>query len=188
MDEARIRRIIETLWEPDETGTEWTVFALLDAARDPRVFAEVSTSGLPHECLFAGKVPRTLAKAAPYIVELDPRAGFTRRLLEQGWGRSWGVFVSSDARLEELRKHFRTFLKVKDQRTGRSVFFRYYDPRVLRVYLPTCSSDEIQFVLNPLRYCFVESEDGSRMIRFHVDFPVELGGECRLRARLLILE
>ena len=54
-----------------------------------------------------------------------------------------------DATLEELRRHFRKFLKVEDPK-GKSLIFRYYDPRVLRVYLPTCNAMELQTVFGPV--------------------------------------
>jgi len=43
-------------------------------------------------------------------------------------------------------------LVVKDERGNRLVF-RYYDPRVLRVYLPTCSPSELRTVFGPIE-CF----------------------------------
>lgn len=46
--------------------------------------------------------------------------------------------------------------------------FRYYDPRVLRVYLPTCRPDELRTVFGPIRSYLVEGEDGS-LIEFEFD-------------------
>ncbi len=179
--------VFSAIWGGDESTAAAGVYALLDAARDPRIFHAIGTSGLDYECLFSGKLPRVLAMAAPYIVSLDPDAEFTKMLLNQGWGSSWGVFASSDAGFEDLRKHFRKFLKVVDKSTGKSLFFRFYDPRVLRVYLPTCSSDELRQVLEPVRRCFVERENPAEMAVYSLDFPVGLGGECRLVTRILRL-
>jgi len=45
------------------------------------------------------------------------------------------VFLRTETGIEQLRKHLRGFLRVRDE-AGRRLIFRYYDPRVLRVYLP----------------------------------------------------
>jgi hypothetical protein len=47
--------------------------------------------------------------------------------------------------------------------------FRYYDPRVLRVYLPTCQPNELRTVFGPIRSYLVEGEDGKSLIEFEFD-------------------
>ena len=42
---------------------------------------------------------------------------------------------------------------------GRVVNFRFYDPRVFRVYLPTCNEAEAEFVFGPFESFFLEDED-----------------------------
>jgi hypothetical protein len=46
--------------------------------------------------------------------------------------------------------------------------FRYYDPRVLRVYLPTCTSDELKTVYGPVQQYFAETDTGEGLTRFEV--------------------
>ncbi len=174
--------VIRELWKPGGTESDG-VYAVLDCARDPRVFPSMAASGLHYECLFSGKLPRVLAMAAPYLVELLPDAGYTRNLINDGFGKAWGIFASSGIGMEELRKHFKTFLKVKDKSTGRSLYFRFFDPRVLRVYLPTCNSYELKHVLDPLAFCFAENEDGRKLLRYCVEYPVNRGGEGLLRTK-----
>jgi len=63
--------------------------------------------------------------------------------LNEGWGQSWGVFVvTEEDDIEVLFEHFRQFLKVEDPE-GNRLFFRFYDPRVLRIFLPTCNTKEV---------------------------------------------
>jgi hypothetical protein len=97
-------------------------------------------------------------------VEL-PGHDFTRRLLRSAWGNSWGIFFVSGAPMDSLRRHLRTFLRVADQR-GRRLIFRYYDPRVMRVYLPTCLPDELRAVFGPIRCYLMESSGGDELLRF----------------------
>lgn len=187
MTTLRTETLRNLLWEKHEEAPDLSVYALLDAARRERVFELLVRHDPDYHCLFSGKLPRVLAKAAPYIVELDPEQEFTDAILEEGWGDAWGVFLTSDADLAELRKHFRRFLRVKDARTRRSMFFRYYDPRVLRIYLPTCTGEELSYVLDPVRTCLVESETGSQALLYALEHPVLHGEEVRLAVRTIDL-
>ena len=110
---------------------------------------------------------RRLELAAPHMVELLPGHGFTDRLLDEGWGRSWGVFVTiPDPTI--LRRHLRRFLKVRDE-AGRSLLFRFYDPRVLRVFLPTCRPDELAQLYGPITSYVAEGEKGATLLEFRYD-------------------
>lgn len=122
---------------------------LLDAAREPGIPSLIRRSHLDHRCLLRGRLPPVLAAVAPYLVSLSPRPAFTRTVLERGWGESWGIFVRSQAILPELARHFRQLLLVQNE-LGRELFFRFYDPRVLRPYLPTCTPAELRTVFGPV--------------------------------------
>jgi hypothetical protein len=133
-----------------------TVYALLDGARSPRIHPNMVLSLTDHACLYEGRLPHVLAEAAPYLIALRRNMPFTRWLLHESWGESWGVFVLANARLMELRSHFRRLLKVKTE-DGRLLNFRFYDPRVLRAYLPTCTGSELETVFGPVLKFFVEA-------------------------------
>ena len=40
---------------------------------------------------------------------------------------------------------------------GQEYFFRYYDPRVLRKYLPTCTPEEVRSFFGPVRSFIAEN-------------------------------
>jgi hypothetical protein len=144
---------------PGDGGASMSVYAVIDGARDDRIYRAVYDSRLEYECLFAGELNYELSLAAPYLVRLDARAAFTRWLLEEGWGKSFGIFAWSLADIETLRRHFRRMLQIKDE-DGRRLFFRYYDPRVLRLYLPTCTAGELREVLGPTGRLIAEGPEG----------------------------
>ena len=154
MDARSIDAIVETLWAVP--GEE--VVAVLDAARDPAVRAKLMATDVLSACLYEGRIPRELAEVAPYLVKLRREHRFTRLLLESAWGKSWGIFASAPADFETLRRHFRRFLRVTNEE-GRTLIFRYYDPRVMRVYLPTCTGGELDTLFGPLSAYFTEDED-----------------------------
>jgi hypothetical protein len=142
-----------------------SVFAILDGARDDRIYGAVDGSRRPRRCLYAGDLPWQLQMTAPYLVELERDHAFTKHLLDTGWGASWGVFLRTETGIEQLRKHLRGFLRVRDE-AGRRLIFRYYDPRVLRVYLPTCRPVELETVFGPVDCFLAEGEDAGEMVEF----------------------
>jgi hypothetical protein len=163
------RRIVEYLWPRGDNPTGSQVYAILDGARDGRIEAMVRLSGLEYCCLYAGRLSPRLQTAAPYLVHLAPSARFTRDLLEWGWGRSWGFFtiVPADVTLQAQRRHFRTLLRVQDE-AGRILVFRFYDPRVLRVYLPSCTGKETSQIFGPVPRIVVEAEETDKLIAYTV--------------------
>lgn len=146
------------------------VYALLDGARDPGIERLVRNSGAEFTCLYAGELSPDLSAAAPYLLHLDPQQPYTWQLLEQSWGQSWGCFavVPAQVALEELRNHFRTLLRVTDP-DGNLLVFRFYDPRVLRVYLPTCTPQERAAIFGPAIKLIAETGTGHSLIAYAAD-------------------
>ena len=64
-----------------------------------------------------------------------------------------------------MRKHCRTFLIVHGA-NGKPLYFRYYDPRVLRLYLPTCTAQELAIVFGPISSYLMEDETPSSLLGF----------------------
>ena len=140
-------------------------YAILDGASVPGLLERLAEDAPEFACLYRGELAPDMARVAPYLVRLEPDAPFTDWVLAEGWGRHWGVFVLSFAELAGLQRHFRRFLIVKDP-MGRQIYFRYYDPRVLRVYLPTCNAEELKFLFGPVEGFALEDEDASVVLRF----------------------
>jgi hypothetical protein len=67
--------------------------------------------------------------------------------------------------LAEVRKHFRHFLMVK-LADGRDAYFRFYDPRVLRAYLPSCNAAEAAQFFGPVRRYLVEATGAEPLLQF----------------------
>jgi len=156
-----------TLW-PTGMKPSMKVWAILDCARDTRIFGAVDGYRGEKCCLYAGTLPWQLQMAAPSLVQLEPDDRFTEFVLRNGWGNSWGIFLHTDTILNHLRRHLRGFLRVRDQ-FGRKLLFRYYDPRVLRTYLPSCWKEELETVFGPIDRFLMESEDPANLLEFSFD-------------------
>lgn len=156
------------LWPHGDRPEDDQVHAIVDGARDPRIVDLLLRTGLEYSCLFAGRMSPALRAAAPYIVHLAPDVNFTRQFFAQGWGNSWGVLTvaPADVTLPLLRRHLRTLLRVQDE-AGRKLLFRFYDPRVLRVFLPTCTQEETLRVFGPIHAFVTESTEPGSSVRWH---------------------
>jgi len=159
--------VINQLWQSVKPGAK--IYAVLDGARDGKIYEQVvKLDSQVYRSLFTGKLGKDLAAVAPYLVQLERDGDFTRMLIEQGWGKGWGIFLESSASLDELQKHFLGLLLAKDE-VGRPLHFRFYDPRVLRIFLPTCTEEELKTILGAVVTRFrMQSKDakGKNIVEF----------------------
>jgi hypothetical protein len=132
------------------------LWAVLDGAQDPRIWSSVQYGTSPWGCLYAGRLARPLQEVAPYLVRMLPERPDALRLLENGWERNWGVFAVAVAPLSDLRRHLRRHLRVRTE-AGKTLLLRWYDPRVLRIYLPTCFAGELKEFFGPVRAFIAEA-------------------------------
>jgi len=165
MASSRIDLIINRLWQPVEGRDAQGVYALVDAARSESIYPKLMAAEAASVCLHRGKKAEELAWVAPYLVQLEREDPLTHWLLESGWGKSRCVFVLSSASLQELKRHFRTFLKVYDEK-GKGYFFRFYDPRVMRVYLPTCNKKELETFYGPVSCYCLEGKEENMLVEY----------------------
>ncbi|HLJ50218.1 MAG TPA: DUF4123 domain-containing protein [Bryobacteraceae bacterium] len=142
-----------------------SIYAVLDGASVPNLLKELQAHEAEYICLFRGELKPDMAEVAPYLIGLPPKGSFTEWLLGQGWGKHWGVFVEAHSDIRAMRQHFRGLLTVYDP-TAKPMLFRFYDPRVLRVFLPTCTAEELNSLFGPLSAYFMEDEDPAKMLRF----------------------
>jgi hypothetical protein len=173
----------QTLWPRGDRRDIWMI---LDGARDRRVYSCLLSSYLEYSCLYAGDLPPALEVAAPHLVQLEYQDRYSRRILEYAWGNSWGVLLKCDASLAQLRRHLRHFLIARGPR-NQPLVFRYYDPRVLRVYLPVCFAEELRTLFGAIECFWTDGAapgelleftlDGDRLVRrtLHPEIPVSNG-------------
>jgi hypothetical protein len=141
------------------------LYALLDASREPSVLKVILESKEEYQSLYEGPQGAQLAHFAPYLVRVPQESSLLDTLVQQAWSKSWGVFVTCDTAFKDLRTHFRHFLTVKLP-DGQQVYFRYYDPRVLRLFLPTCLPEETTQFFGPVKHFLMEAEDPKLALHF----------------------
>jgi hypothetical protein len=118
------------------------LYGILDACDAPAVPPKMEELGEQRAVsLFRGAAEEQYSAIAPYLVAVDPP--MLDWIVETLWKDPWGIFVLAKADLDTLRQHFRRFLIVQLP-DGEKWFFRYYDPRIFRVYLPNCNAGELR--------------------------------------------
>lgn len=138
------------------------LYAVLDCARNRTMHPWLHGTRAPAWCLYRGELPLELRAAAPHLLRVGRGHDYARQLVQLGWGQSWGVYFASQAPVRELRRHLRRFLRAQTE-DGRIFVFRYYDPRVLRVFLPTCTPAELDQFFGPIEAFVAEGEDPAEL-------------------------
>jgi hypothetical protein len=162
--EARLETLRRILYGNGETQ----VYAVLDGASIPNLLSLLAEHQVEHVCLYRGDLDPDLAQAVPYLAHLPEESSFSRLFLRGGWDQHWGILALSKEGLRALRMHFRKFLMVWGP-DGKPLYFRYYDPRVLRVYLPTCNEQELRTVFGPVSRYLMEGEDPATLLKFWIE-------------------
>jgi hypothetical protein len=158
---------IESIYDSLFADEDLNVFAVLDGASIQGLLDKLYGLSPDFYCLFRGELEPDMAEVAPYLVKLDEDSDFTRWVIKEGWGNHWGIFAVTDRDTRAMRRHFRAFLNVYDE-SGNPLHFRYYDPRVLRTFLPTCNSDELKTIFGSVSSYLVEGEEINLIKRFEV--------------------
>lgn len=133
-------------------------YLLIDAARALSGLQVLMDTNSKFECLYKGKMASSLGQVAPYLFECDANGTLFEKFVEYGWGNAWGIPLISNADFIELHHHFRRFLMVQTE-DYKQLYFRFYDPRVLRDFLPTCSDAQLKSFFGPVEQFICEEED-----------------------------
>lgn len=155
-------RVVELL-----SGKARPIFTLVDLARATDLDKLLPASAAEVTSLYEGKDADELREVAPYLIAIGENSLLLERLVAEGWGRAWALYLTSDRPFAEVRKHLRKFLRVSTE-DGEELYFRFYDPRVLRVFLPTCTLEQITEFFGPITSFWVEGEDPAACIVFRL--------------------
>ena len=111
-----------------------------------------------HVALYMHTEDGDVCEAGPYLCSFEENSNFHAFFAQEGAGQSWGFRIKSTGSLSSLSTHFRRFLKVTTD-SGQSLHFRFYDPRVLRLFLPTCTPAQLIEFFGPVSYFLAEAKE-----------------------------
>jgi hypothetical protein len=167
-DPAARSRAKLLLWQQDAAPVgprQGQLFAILDAARDRAIYP-----GLQHFATWQEIVPLyqstesgKFAAVGPYLLCLGQTDEIFDWIWENFWGDAWGIFLWSQASAAQLVGHFRRH-RLARTTDGEQLVFRFYDPRVLLPFLPTCNAAQLRDFFGPVQHFALEDEDGAALV------------------------
>lgn len=141
------------------------LYGVVDAAQCVDLAYEAKVLfGKEIRSLFLTEVQMPLWDVAPYLVPIDPHSDYLEHWARR-WGSSAGILLVTAADENALLVHLRRIFVVEDEE-GQEYFFRFYDPRVLRAFLPTCSEDQLEEFFGPIEQFIVEDDQEETLQRF----------------------
>jgi hypothetical protein len=153
---ARRARVEEAL---AGLSAEPSLYGVLDAARAERVLVLLRSAIDEHQSLYVGRQGEALAKEAPYLVRFVAGSRLLRALVEEGWGEAWGIYLAADEPMKMVRRHLRRLLMVEKETSSKRLYFRFYDPRVIRDFLPLATPRQESELFGDLRALLFEGPD-----------------------------
>lgn len=161
---SELKTVDGFLWDKAEEKM-CNLYALVDSARNDEVFKFLLTDDINYRSLFDGKMDIKFFGVSGFLVECKKDSILFNWLTREAWGKSCAVFFTSRASFKDVLKHLQKLNRVYLEEDD-IVYFRYYDPRVLCVYLPTCNNKEIKTFFGEIESFFVESENPEVLTEF----------------------
>jgi hypothetical protein len=140
------------------------IYALVDPLQDNRLPALLAAAEDQYCSLFDGQ-PDIDAQSAPLLVLLPPSSRLLDVFIKDGWGKGWGIYLSSSAHPEQVRAHLREYLTVRTE-SGKSLCFRFYAPHLLQTFLDRCSARECTEFFGPITRFIAETEQPAAAFEF----------------------
>lgn len=123
---------------PPSDGFRYAVIDLATATAlrpvVPRLLSAVA------EPLLARNLPLQLLEVGPWLVHLADAPEVARTISGYGPGVAWGYYLQARVDIVSLRQALRKFNLAKLPDSPKEVLFRYWDPRVLRIFLNHATS------------------------------------------------
>jgi hypothetical protein len=160
LDPARLEKAARALPILKREQEAQPLFGVFDAARDPRIVVLTDESIDDVWSLYEGIDGDALADVAPYLVRFSSDSELLDRMVMEGWARAWGVFFSASRPAKDIRRHLRRFLMVEPDDAKERMYFRYYDPRVLRDFLPIATPRQKSEFFGDISWFLLEAADG----------------------------
>jgi hypothetical protein len=158
-----LHQYLELQKKPDDI-----LYAVVDGAQNYRLAVGArNILGEPLRPLFVN-APHHMSRVGPYLVRIKCTSRYPEylKIWTEELGSNTGVLLLSSSWPQAIRSHLRSIFKVQDER-GHKYYFRFYDPRVLRTYLPTCTARECREFFGPIRSIFSEGEVPGTMHHYH---------------------
>jgi hypothetical protein len=117
--------------------------------------------------LYRGATGKELDSNAPYLFYVEADSEFEKWVKEQDPVKKRVIWLHSSAMLEELRKHLRHFLRIKNEK-GEFIYFAFYDPLAFNCVFPHLTEVQRRDFFKEINYILTEDSkiDDRRVFHF----------------------
>lgn len=148
------------------------LYGIIDAAQDERIYPLLKKKADIYLSLYNNDVNESLKSAGPVLFQFRQNDILSAWLIIHGQFNNWFIlFASLGVTMIDMRRHFKRFAMVEAP-NGKHMYFRYYDPRVLRNYLPSCNEEERKYIFGRFAVFWAQSQD-QRYLRLTIDGGIE---------------
>ena len=174
VDESQQVSVSDFLLERVEKE-DCNLYGIVDSARNDEVFRYLVTGDVKYKSLFEDTMDVQSYGVSGFLVECKKESPLFQWMTTEAWGDSCCIFFTSKSSFDVLFSHFQKFNRVYLEEDD-VVLFRFYDPRVLRTYLPTCNRFEIETFFGEVHSFFAESNDSEviNVFRKGIDTDAEV--------------
>lgn len=135
------------------TVREESLLICLDGARVQNLAIMLREMKIEHLPLFRESPQENIIHVTPFIARFSPSDVFLHWMTLHPVVLESALFCTSTATLQDTFHHVRRFLLTKDD-TGRQVYFRFWDPRVIEPFLKGATPEERRWFCGPIRSLF----------------------------------
>jgi hypothetical protein len=132
-------------------------FYILDSAQIETELTLAQKLNSDGRCLYVGESEQSLKYVAPYLFSFQVGNDFSNWVVHMKKQCNLGYFINTKASFEQLYRHLRTLLFVQTEE-NEELYFRFYDPFVARIFLPTCDAAQIREFFGPINFLVLETE------------------------------
>ena len=170
---AGIRNALRTVY----TVREEHLLLFLDAAHIPNLHIMLRELNIENLPLFRESPEENIIHVTPFLMRFSPSEILLHWMTMNPVVLETALICTSTAPLADTYSHVRRFLLVKDG-TGRQVYFRFWDPRVIEPFLQTATPEERRWFCGPIRgfayYDKAKFQAESKVQFLHWHMPPEL--------------
>ena len=134
--------VIDTLRGQSDVAEPGILYAVIDASRSPMTIpATLQAMTDKVACLYRGQALEEFGDDTAWVAAINLDESVLDWLIDNGFGKRWSIFLRSPLQLADIVRHLRKFTVIQDDQ-GTAHFFRFYDPRTLRQYLPVFTTEQ----------------------------------------------
>lgn len=110
-----------------------------------------------------------LQEVSPVLVKITPNNALYQHFQAQ-WQNTAGIHMIATGDLYSLGNHLRTSLQAKIN--GQAYFFRFYDPRILSLWLETLTKQQQQQFMGSISKLYLPDPNTGELIEYTNDTPL----------------